>query len=201
MIALADKIRPHPLSRLAAWLALAASLPQLSPPLLLLCATLLLLAALRRPAEMLSALLRTRWLFISITAIYTFTKPAFDAYSFGASWAGVLHGLEQVARLAILIGALVWLFPKSARDELLYAIYLLLLPLRVVGVDAERVTVRLGLAMQFALDGPRGSLTELLTPSRQQTIPAAIALPQAPFRITDVLILIALAAVTAIAVW
>lgn len=201
MTALDDKIRPHPLSRLAAWLALAASLPQLSRALLLLCAALLLLAASRQPAEMLAALRRTRWLFISIIAIYTFTKPALDAYSFGASWAGFVHGLEQVVRLAILIGALVWLFPKSARDELLYAIYLLLLPLRVVGVDAERVAVRLGLTMQLALDSPRGGLTELLTLSGQQVIPAAIVLARAPFSIVDALILLALTAETAMALW
>ena len=150
---------------------------------------------------MLPALRRTRWFFISIVAVYTFSKPVVDAYSFGANWAGFLHGLEQVARLAILIGALVWLFPKSARDELLYAIYLLLLPLRPLGVDAERVAVRLGLTMQFALDGPRGSLSQLLAQSRQQTVPARIVLPRPPFRLGDVILIAALAAVTAIALW
>lgn len=194
-------LRPHPLSRLACWLALAVGLPQLSAPLLLLSAALLVLAALRRLNEILPALRRTRWLFISIIAIYTFTKPAINAYSFGASWAGFLHGLEQVAQLAILIGALVWLFPKSARDELLYAIYLLLQPFRLVGVDAERVAVRLGLTMQLALDGPRGSLTELLIPSRQSTIPSLIVLPRPPFKIADTFILAALAAITAVALW
>lgn len=196
-------LNPHPLSRLAGWLALALSLPSIAPLLLAALALLLLLWALIRPAEIVPALWRGRWLFISIVGIYTFTQPASagDAYLFAASLAGLLNGLEQAARLAVLIAALVGLFPSSARAELLYAIYLALQPLRFLRVDAERVAIRLGLTMHLALASKRASLAELLVSDMRQTVPTVISLPRPAFRGIDYILVAGAIAVTIYVAW
>lgn len=197
-------LRPHPLSRLTGWLALALSLTSIAPLFLAALALLVLLWALVRPAEIVPALWRGRWLFISIVGIYTFTQPAAasgEPYLFAASLAGLLNGLEQAARLAVLIAALVGLFPSSARAELLYAIYLALQPLRFVRVDAERVAIRLGLTMHLALASKRASLAELLVPDMSQTVPAVISLPRPAFRGIDYILVAGAIAVTIYAVW
>lgn len=176
------------------WLTLAVCVPRMSPPVLMVLCGALGVAALAS-TEVVKALRRVRWLFISIICVYAFTQtsaPSGDSYFVGASGDGLLRGLEQAARLALLIGALVWLFPKSARAELLYAIYLILIPLRIIRVDAERVAIRLALTMHLALEAPRGSLAALLLPDSQASVPATISLPRSSFGALDIALVAAL---------
>lgn len=160
---------------------------------------LLCLAAVARPHEIMPPLWRARWLFVSIIGVYSLTQSAALAgadYFFNPSLAGLAEGARQATRLALLIGVLVWLFPRSARAELLYAIYFVLLPLRVLRVDGERIAVRLGLTMHLALATSRASLAELLLPDTSQAVPEVIALPRPAFRAADFILIGGLIAVT-----
>lgn len=152
----------HPLTRLGGWLVAALALPALEARPLALGVAALALAAIARP-DIAHGWWRSRWLFVSLLIVYVGVDH--QTMRWGIHAHGITPAVEQIARLAIVIGLLGLLFPKSAANELVYAIYLLLKPFARIGICAERIALRIGLTMQFALQSQPGDLLRRLESS------------------------------------
>ena len=173
----------HPLTRLAAWLVTALAVPSLHAPAL--AAGVIALAVFGiRESDVGRGWLRSRWLFVSLLIVYVGVDPATMRWGFYAE--GINAAIEQIARLAIMIGLLAVLFPKRAVDELVYAIYLVLKPLRRLGISAERIALRIGLTMQFAMREQSRDLLSRLE-SEHTIDSASVLLHTRPIRHADYL--------------
>jgi energy-coupling factor transport system permease protein len=97
---------------------------------------------------------RSRWLFLSLVAVYAWTLPGTWIWpqlgGLSPSWEGLALGGERIVRLALLLAALALLLQKVARDDLVYGLYLLAWPLALFGFDRRAFAVRLALAMEWA---------------------------------------------------
>jgi len=149
-----NSVRLHPATQIALWLILAVSMPwQHAVSLLTVSLLMLGFVAVRRPAGLLKLLRRTRYLLLSLLLIYAFATPGEPLLSvfpsFGPTREGLSAGLIQVWRLAVLLVGLAWLLAVS-RDGLLAGVYVLLRPFKILGVDVDRVAVRIWLTLHYA---------------------------------------------------
>ncbi len=123
--------------------------PCLIALLLVLCVTALKL----QYRGFLATLRRMRWFFFSIFLIYAFGTPGELVPQFplsiAPSFEGLALGLLQISRLVIALAALAMLLATSSRAELMMALHMLLKPLRYLGLDVERFSVRLLLTLNY----------------------------------------------------
>ena len=101
----------------------------------------------------LGMLFRMRWLFVSMMLIYAFSTPgeylAFLPMEFSITYEGLHEGLLQVSRLALMLAAIALLIATTLRADLIAGFYLLMRPLRLVGLAPERFAARLCLTLQY----------------------------------------------------
>jgi len=103
-------------------------------------------------------LTRLRWLFLSILIVYLFFTPGQLLWP-GLEWSPTLEGLSQgllrIAALVLLVLAVNLLIAGSEQAALLSAILWCLRPLRLIGLQHERLAVRLMLTLD-AVSEARG---------------------------------------------
>lgn len=145
----------HSATKILLWLVFAISIPWLSPLMLLVSSGMLLLLLLRKGAREFARLLRrSRWLLLSLFLIYAITTsgnallPALGIFS--PTREGLHSGSLQAWRLAVILAALSVLLAAASREQLLGGIYVLLRPLKIPGVNAERIAARLWLTLHYA---------------------------------------------------
>lgn len=101
---------------------------------------------------------RARWLLLTLGLILAYGTPG-EAW-LDVPWAPTDAGLEQaslhVLRLIVLLGALAWLFITLSREQLMGALWRLLSPLRLLGLDIDQAVVRLALVFEYLDKTPRG---------------------------------------------
>lgn len=99
---------------------------------------------------------RMRWLLLSILLIYAFTTPGEYVPNIPAvitpTIEGLEHGVLQVMRLMVALAALTLLYAGTSATQLILGLYLLLMPLKYLGVNVERFVVRLSLTLQYVED-------------------------------------------------
>lgn len=145
----------HPATAIVLWLFFVVWL-EFAPPSMLGLAALGLLPWLRGAvlAQFLRYLRRTRWLLLTLLAIYAYTLPGENIStvlgSFSPSVQGLQYGILRLVRMVLLLAALSILMRSIPRDDLLLGIYRMLSPLQWFGVDAERIAVRLWLTLHYA---------------------------------------------------
>lgn len=104
--------------------------------------------------RLLALLRRTRWIFVSLLLIYAFMTPGEALWSSryipSPTQEGLLDGLMQLSRLVCVLAGLSILLTLLPQEKLVSGIYLLLYPLRYVGVSRARVAVRLALTLHYA---------------------------------------------------
>ena len=195
-----NPVRLHPATKIALWLFLAVSLPWQHPASLLLVNVLLLiLFVVRRPSGLFRLLRRTRWLLLSLLLIYALATPGetlwpqLPAY-LAPTREGLAAGLMQVGRLGTLLVALAWLLAACSRDDLLAGLYVLLRPFKVLGLDSERVAVRVWLTLHYAEQTELGRFEDWRERFREALAPAAapadkVVLELGAFGWKDVLVL------------
>jgi hypothetical protein len=97
---------------------------------------------------------RSRWLLLSLAAIYAWTIPGAWVWpqlgGLSPSAEGLVLGGERILRLSLLLAALALLLQKVPRDNLVYGLYLLAWPLAKLGFDRRAFAVRLALALEWA---------------------------------------------------
>lgn len=102
----------------------------------------------------LSMVRRARWLLLPLVLIYAYATPGVPMFpALGAispSSDGLHGGILQAGRLVLLLLGLALLLNSCPRESLLSGIYVLLRPFRLVGLDPERVAVRLWLTLHYA---------------------------------------------------
>lgn len=99
---------------------------------------------------------RMRLLFLSILVIYAFATPGqyvpHVPVNIAPTIEGVQQGLLQVMKLLIALGALNLLYSNSSKAQLILGLYTLFKPLKYLGLNIERFTVRLFLTLEYVED-------------------------------------------------
>lgn len=159
------------------------------------------LLACRGFAVFLVLLRRARWLLLSMLLIYAFSTPGEYIPHMPDAWAPTYEGLRagglQMARLVAMLAALSLLLATSNREDIMAGIYLLLQPLRPLGLDPERFAARLWLTLHYVETMPKGVFHRLRQQGwRLEDIlheeverPDSIHLQFPAFRLTDALLL------------
>ena len=214
-VILTTRCKLHPATAIALWLFFVVWL-EFVPPALLSLAALALLPWLHGVtlAQFLRYLRRTRWLLLSLLAIYAYTLPGENVSAMLGSLSPSVHGLEhgalRLARMILLLAALSVLMMHIPRNSLLLGIYRILSPLQWFGVDAERIAVRLWLTLHYA----EAALGNTQTANLKQQLdllrlngilpaqaPSHIELPDQTMGWTDYLCLLLALGVGAITLW
>lgn len=156
----------HPFVRIVCLIAFAAMLQLVQLPSLAAAGALLLIALVWRGAPTFYILLRrARWLLLSILLIYAYATPG--EYLPGIpdylapTYEGLLAGLMQMGRLAAMLAALSLLLASSSREDIMVGVYLMLLPLRPIGIAPERFAARLWLTLHYVETMPPGVFRRL----------------------------------------
>jgi energy-coupling factor transporter transmembrane protein EcfT len=185
----------HPATRIGVWILFAAAVAAGRWEFLAASAAVLAgWLALARPAILLPMLRRARWLLLSLVLVYAIATPGAPLPLWeggpGLSAEGLAQGMLQAARIALMIGALALLLAATSVEELIAGLSTLLRPLAPLGVDAERVALRLALTLEYARRrAPRrrgdwsGALAAALEPDT--AAPAPVRLPRIPFTWRD----------------
>lgn len=156
----------HPLVRILCLIVFAIALQWLKWPILAVVGVMLTILLFWRGASIFLALLRrTRWLMLSILLIYAYATPG-EFVAGMPDWIaptneGVQTGLIQIGRLAAMLAALSLLLATSNREDIMAGVYLLMQPLRLLGVDPERFSVRLWLTLHYVETMPKGIFQRL----------------------------------------
>jgi energy-coupling factor transporter transmembrane protein EcfT len=154
----------HPTLRILSLIFLAVAVQFMQLSLLVIVLGVLLAMALSRHAALLRKVMsRSRWLLLTLLLVYAFTTPGEYVQGWGATVAptyeGLSQGLLQGARLILMLTGLVILLGTTSRPEVMAGIYLLLKPLRFMGISVDRFTARLWLTMHYVEEGRPPSKT------------------------------------------
>ncbi len=156
----------HPSCALIVWLVAMLALQALGHAGVLLLAAVLLLAGgrgLLRPWS--SYVRRARWLLLTLWLILAYNVPgeAFRDLPWAPTYEGMADASLHALRLVVMLGCLAWLFRRLGRDGLVGALWGLLHPCRVLGLDTERLVVRLSLVLDNLQTPPeKGAWRQML---------------------------------------
>lgn len=165
----------HPTAALIVWICAVLSAQYLSYTGL---GALVLLVFISTPLALgpfLQFAKRGRWLFLSLWLILAYGKPG-EAWG-DLVWAPTLEGMAeanlQAIRLLTILLCLAWLFTRLGRAGLVSALWGGLRPLDALGIDVERLVVRLSLVLDHLKNPlPAGAWKKMLLienmPSRAQ---------------------------------
>jgi energy-coupling factor transport system permease protein len=144
----------HPFVKIACFFFLLLLLQYLSPSsIAVLCGLICLLAAVLNLPHFSQLIKRMRWLFLSLLLVYAYATPgeylAFLPLNVAPSFEGLHLGLMQIAKLLIAVASLSALFASASKSQLMAGLWTLLSPLRLVGLNVERFTVRMLLTLHY----------------------------------------------------
>jgi energy-coupling factor transport system permease protein len=144
----------HPFVKIACFFFLLLLLQYISAPsIAVLCGLICLLAAVLNLPHFSQLIKRMRWLFVSLLLVYGYATPgeylAFMPLNVAPSYEGLRMGLMQIAKLLIAVASLSALFASANKSQLMAGLWTLLSPLRLVGLNVERFTVRMLLTLHY----------------------------------------------------
>ena len=144
----------HPFVKIACFFFLLLLLQYISAPsIAVLCGLICLLAAVLNLPHFSQLIKRMRWLFVSLLLVYGYATPgeylAFMPLNVAPSYEGLHLGLMQIAKLLIAVASLSALFASASKSQLMAGLWTLLSPLRLVGLNVERFTVRMLLTLHY----------------------------------------------------
>ena len=155
----------HPSTTLIAWLAAVLSLQFLGYAGLAWLALGLLISLPTIVRPWLAYVRRARWLLLVLWLIMAYNTPgeAFQGFAWAPTYEGAAEANLHVLRLLLMLGCLAWLFKRLGHDGLLSGLWGLLLPLSWLGIDIERLLVRLALVLENLQSPPeRGAWKQML---------------------------------------
>lgn len=140
----------HPSTTLVAWFIAVLSVQFLGYAGLGLLSLVIFLSSPSACRPWLAYVHRARWLLLILWVVLAYNTPG-DAFR-DLSWAPTYEGLAaanlHAVRLVIMLACLAWLFERLGHAALLGALWGVLLPLRKLGLDIERLLVRLSLVLE-----------------------------------------------------
>ncbi len=185
----------HPGTRILIYLLSALAVPGLSLFQLLVGSLALGSVSLGRLRQVWTLMRRARWLLILMVITYGYSLPGEALHpglvDYAPTRQGLYEGLVQAWRIALLLLLLDVLVLRLARADLLTGLHSILRPLARVGIDRDRVAVRLALTME-AMEQTQGwaAMRALLAgelPARSG--PRSYVLAVRPYRTLDWLVL------------
>lgn len=109
-----------------------------------------------QPRSFVRVVMRMRWLFISILIIYGFGTPGelvpHIPLDFAPTFDGLQLGLLHIEKITIALATLHILFITGSKQDLILGLYMLLNPLKYVGLNIEKFAVRLFLTLEYVED-------------------------------------------------
>lgn len=179
----------HPTAALMVWLSSVLAAQSLSYPGLAGLSLLIFLSAPAALRPCLKFIKRARWLLLSLWLILAYGKPG-EALG-DLIWAPTLEGMAeanlQSVRLLTVLACLAWLFTRLGRDGLLTALWGALRPLTFLGLDIERLLVRLSLVLTHLQNPlPAGEWKRILMLESLPAVqPATLRLSMPRWRLRD----------------
>ena len=139
----------HPSCALIIWLAAVVGIQFVGYGglgLLLVGALLIAPAAVRRWSAYVR---RARWLLLTLWLILAYNTPgeAWHDQVWAPTYEGIAEANLQAVRLLVMLACLAWLFVRLGRDGMVSGLWGLMQPFRRVGLDVERLVVRLSLVL------------------------------------------------------
>lgn len=146
----------HPIVRVVSFLVLAGFLSAGGSTRLWVAALLLALVYLRAGAPHLAglqrALLRLRFLWLSLAVLYLWFTPGEPLWPDLGSWSptveGVAEGAMRVGVLVLMVAAAQLLLQSTTTPQLVAAVHWLSRPLQWLGLDRDRFALRLVLVLE-----------------------------------------------------
>lgn len=134
--------------------ALAAAVYVAKPvELAVLLAACIALMLYYRTDNFLKLLRKMRWLLLFLLVIYAFNTPGEYLrgwpFDFAPTYEGLQAGLLQAGRISIMLAGVSILLTITSRDSLMAGFFLLLYPLKGIGLHPERLAVRLWLTLHY----------------------------------------------------
>lgn len=146
----------------------------------------------------LSYLRRARWLLLTLWLILAYNTPgeAFQELSWAPTYEGMAEASIQATRLIVMLGMLAWLFARQGRDGLVAGLWGLMRPLAWLGLDIERVVVRLSLVLDnLQTEHEKGAWKKMLAgDARYIEGPDHLTLALPQWRVADTLFVMAIVA-------
>lgn len=155
----------HPTSTLIVWLAAVLGTQFLGYlGLVMICAAALFSApgAFRR---CLAYVRRARWLLLTLWLILAFNTPgeAMGDLGWAPTYEGVAEANLQAVRLVAMLACLAWVFARLGHDGMVAGLWGILQPFRKLGLDTERLVVRLSLVLENLQTPPvKGAWKQML---------------------------------------
>lgn len=146
----------HPVIRILCFLSLITALARANFPFILLADGIFLLFAMRSSRDIFSftwrLIRRMRWFWLSIILLYTLMTPGGGQSvmlgSLELSLGGLFLGLERCLALATVLLFFALLIHTTPPTHLQGALFWLLQPLRLAGLPANKLSIRIALTLQ-----------------------------------------------------
>ncbi|MCK9284555.1 MAG: energy-coupling factor transporter transmembrane protein EcfT [Rhodocyclaceae bacterium] len=158
----------HPASLLLVWGVSVLAIQQLdlSAAAVATFCVLLIAAWVSRP-RLLKILHRTRWLFLSLLVLFPWLTPGVRLEGhwavLGVSVEGVEMAVEHGLRLLAILAMLSLLLNRLDHADLVAGLFMLMAPMARLGLDRQRIAVRLMLTLEYAVEGGSGGWRGLLS--------------------------------------
>ena len=138
---------------------------------------------------------RARWLLLTLWLILAYNTPGEAMYdlAWAPTYEGVADANLQAARLVAMLACLAWLFLRLGHEGMIAGLWGLLLPVRALGVDIERLVVRLSLVLENLQEPPeKGAWKQMLAAQPSvSTGQESLHLSLAPWQLRDSLLVVA----------
>lgn len=144
----------HPFVKILCFIMLLLLSNVLSKQMIFLLCILLIVFALKLDLDkFLRVVKRMRWLFLSIFVIYAFGTPGEYLEYFPNNYAPTFEGISlavlQITKLLIALASLSIIFSTSSKEDLMLGLYMLLSPLKMLGLNVQRFSARLLLTLEY----------------------------------------------------
>lgn len=145
----------HPATAVMLWLFFMVWVMWVDSAVLLgISAGILLLFNQPARSQFIRYVRRSRWLLVVLLLMHAYSLPGAPLWPAFAGYvpsdAGVYSGMLQSWRLLLILAMLAVVLTRLSREALLAGIYVLLAPLRYVGLPSERIAMRIWLTLRYA---------------------------------------------------
>ncbi|WP_162888712.1 CbiQ family ECF transporter T component [Dechloromonas sp. HYN0024] len=138
---------------------------------------------------------RARWLLLTLWLILAYNTPgeALHDLVWAPTYEGMAEGNLQAVRLVTMLACLSWLFLHLGHAGMICGLWGLLRPLRRLGLDIERVVVRLSLVLDNLQTPPAKGAWRQMLAAQPMDLGGQTVLPitLAPWRLRDSLLVAA----------
>ena len=155
----------HPSCALIIWLAAVIGVQFVGYAGLAALTALALLQAPALAGRWWGYVWRARWLLLTLWLILAYNTPgeALHDLAWAPTYEGMAEASLQAARLVAMLACLAWLFVRLGRQGMLGGLWGLLQPLHALGIDIERLVVRLSLVLDYLQVPPeKGAWRQML---------------------------------------